>query len=270
MIRFLQSGNKAAKYILGGFLILLAVSMVAYLIPGFVGSADVTGRSGVLATVAGESIRTEDATKMVQAQLRRQRFPEQMVPFLMQRVVQQLIQTQEVRYEAGRMGLKVSDQEVRDELQNGAYKQYFFPDGKWIGQEQYEKFLTENGVTVDAFEAEVKDNLLANKLFNTVVAGVQASPAEVEDAYKQQNTKVKFQYAVLNLADIQKGIQPTETELKAFYEANKNRYENTIPEKRQIKYFVLNDKDVSNQVTVDDSDLHHYYSANQNQYRTPE
>jgi peptidyl-prolyl cis-trans isomerase D len=270
MIRFLQSGNKAAKYILGGFLILLAVSMVAYLIPGFLSNADVTGRSDVLATVAGETIHVDQATKLAQAQMRQQRVPEFYLPILMQQVVQRLIQTQEVRYEAGRMGLKVSDQEVQEELQHGIYKQYFFPDGKWIGQQQYEKFLTDNGLTVAGFESDVKDSLLANKLFNTVVASVQASPVEIAEAYKQQNTKVKFQYALLSLADIQKEIQPTESELKAFYEANKARYENSIPEKRQIRYFVLSDKDVAAQVTVDASDLQNYYSANQAQYRTPE
>ena len=37
MIKFLQSGNKAAKYLLAGFLLILAASMVTYLIPGFMG-----------------------------------------------------------------------------------------------------------------------------------------------------------------------------------------------------------------------------------------
>jgi peptidyl-prolyl cis-trans isomerase D len=270
MIRFLQSGNKAAKYILSGFLLIICGGMVVYLIPGFLGNTDASGRSDVLATVAGETIHADQATKLVQAQMRQQRVPDFYMPILMQQVVQRLIQTQEVRYEAGRMGLKVSNQEVQDELQHGVYKQYFFPDGKWIGQQQYEKFLTDNGLTVDGFESDVKDSLLANKLFNTVAAGVQASPTEVAEAYKQQNTKVKFQYAALNLADIQKEVQPSETELKAFYETYKQRYENSIPEKRQIRYFVLNDKDIAAQVTVDASDLQRYYNANPAQFRTQE
>ena len=56
MIRFLQSGNKAAKYILGGFLLILAASMVTYLIPGFMSSADVTG-TNVVAKVGRASCR---------------------------------------------------------------------------------------------------------------------------------------------------------------------------------------------------------------------
>src|SRR6478609_6401271 len=112
MIRFLQSNNRAAKYLLAGFLLIICASMVTYLIPGF-GTAATTERSGVVATVAGEDIRTDDVN----------------------RVVQQMIQRLEVKYAANRMGLKVTDEELRDEMQNGQLKQYLFPNGQWIGQD---------------------------------------------------------------------------------------------------------------------------------------
>ena len=270
MIRFLQSGNKAAKYILGGFLVILAVSMVTYLIPGFMTSANTAGRTGVLATVAGEDIRTDEVTKLVQAQMRSQRVPDFYVPMLMQQAVQRLVQTQEIRYEAGRLGLKVYDQEVRDELQNGSLKPYLYPDGKWIGQEAYVNFLGQNGQTPETFEAQLRDDVLARKLFGAITAGVNVTPAEVEQAYKDKNIKVKFQYAILNLADIQKQINPTETELKAFYEANKVSYQNAIPEKRRLRYFVLLDKDAEGKVTVDAAELQRYYNSHQDEYRLPD
>src|SRR5262245_41417922 len=141
MIRFLQSGNKAAKYILGGFLTILAVSMVAYLIPGFMSSTDTNAQqSGTLSTVAGVHIERDQVVKlaqqMAQAQARGQR-ADMYVPFLMPRAAQELIQREVVAYEAGRMGLMVSDQEIRDELQKGVYKDTFFPDGKFIGKDKY-------------------------------------------------------------------------------------------------------------------------------------
>jgi peptidyl-prolyl cis-trans isomerase D len=92
----------------------------------------------------------------------------------------------------------------------------------------------------------------------------------VEEAYKEQNTKVKFQYAILKMEDVSKTIKPTDTELKAFYEANKARYTNSIPEKRQIKYFVLGDKNFADKVSVDPAEIQRAYSANQNAYRIPE
>ncbi|HKD45348.1 MAG TPA: peptidyl-prolyl cis-trans isomerase [Candidatus Angelobacter sp.] len=272
MIRFLQSGNKAAKYILGGFLSILVVSMAAYLIPGFMSNVDASNRNGVLASVAGEEIRTEQVSKLVQQQMRAQgqRVPDFYMPILMQQAVQQLVQTQEVRYAAERLGLKVSDQEIRDELQNGPDKQYFFPGGKWVGQKEYVDMLARAGLTPETYEAQTRDRLLARKLFNTVAAGVSATPAEVEQEYKNKNLKVKFKYALLNLDDIQKEIKPTDADLKAFYQANQLRYKNAVPEKRRLRYFVLLDKDAESKVVVSPAEIQAFYTAHVDQYRMPE
>ena len=63
-----------------------------------------------------------------------------------------MIQRLEVKYAAKQMGLKVTDEELRDEMQNGQLKQYLFPNGQWIGQDKYEELLKENGTTVEEFE----------------------------------------------------------------------------------------------------------------------
>lgn len=275
MIRFLQSGNKAVKYILSGFLLIVCGLMVVYLIPGVTSGGDAGTRSGVLASVAGTDIHTTDVSRVVRMQTRSQRIPDFYLPILSQQVARQLIQQQELRYEAERLGLKVSDQEVFDEILRQFLeivdKEVLFPGGKWIGNEKFEQMLEDqiapSGMTAADLKRNVKDDLLRKRFFSALVAGVNASPAEVEHAFKEQNTKVKFQFAVLELDDVKKQINPTEAELKAFYEASKARYQ--IGEKRQVRYFILNDKDAGS-VTVDDNDLQRYYSDNQNAYRVPE
>src|SRR5258707_6603687 len=110
MIKFLQSGNKAAKYILAGFLLILAASMVTYLIPGF--SGDTSGSdAGVVATVGGQEIRRDEIARRVQAQARGNQIPDFYMPMLRQQAIKQLIQEAEMAYESKPMGLKVSDQE---------------------------------------------------------------------------------------------------------------------------------------------------------------
>jgi peptidyl-prolyl cis-trans isomerase D len=270
MIKFLQSGNRAAKYILAGFLLILAVSMVTYLIPGFTGDTQVT-ESGVVARVGDQEIHRDDVSRVVQAMARQQNYPASLLPFLNQRAVQELIQEAEITYEAERMGLKVSDKELRNELQNTSpYKEALFPGGKWIGAQEYKSLLSQNNLTVDQFEHSVKEGLLRRKLFTVIAANAAVPEKEVEQAYKDKNTKVKVQYAIIQLDDVLKTIKPTETELKAYFEANQARYQNAIGEKRQIKYFVLNDKDLAGKVTVDPAEVERYYNKNKDAFRVPD
>jgi peptidyl-prolyl cis-trans isomerase D len=269
MIKFLQSGNKAAKYILAGFLLVLAASMVTYLIPGFTGDTGAS-ETGVVASVGGHEIRRDEVARVVQAQARGNQIPDFYMPIMRQQAIQQLIRQAELQYESERMGLRVSDQEFRDWLQFGPYKQTLFPGGKWMGADKYKELLTQSGTTVENFEREVRLEMLQQKLLSVIGANATVPDSDVEQAYKDQNTKVKFQYAVLKLEDVAKTIKPTDTELKAFYEANKARYTNSTPEKRQIKYFVLNEKSVADKVTVDPAEIQRAYSAGQNAYRVPE
>jgi peptidyl-prolyl cis-trans isomerase D len=266
MIKFLQSGNRAAKYILAGFLLLLAATMVISLTPSFNG-ANYVADSGVVARVGDQEIRRDDVNRVVSDQARQQNYPEQLLPYLQQRAVQELIQQAEITYEGERMGLRVSDKELRDELQNGAYKETLFPGGKWIGTDQYKSLLGQYNLTVDKFEHDVKMGLLRRKLFSVVAANAAVPDSQLEQAYKDKNTKVKIQYALLQLEDVMKNVKPTDTELKAYFSANQARYQNAIPEKRQLKYFIVNDQDMAGKITVDDSDLQRYYSAHQDLYR---
>ena len=266
MIRFLQSNNKAAKYLLGGLLTIICLSMCIYLIPGLMTGSEVS-RSGVVASVGGQDILTQDVSRITAQMQRQQRFPEQFIPYLRNQAMQRLLQEAEISYEAQRMGLQVSDEEVRQEMHGPGLAETFFPGGKWIGKEQYEMLLQNAGYSPESWERELKTSLLNRKVMSAITAGVDVSPSEIESTYKDQNTKVKFDYATLNLDDIQKQVNPTDAELKAYYESNKATYENSIPEKRQVRYFVISQQQAEKNAAVTQSDLEKYYQANADQYR---
>src|SRR5579859_1224485 len=213
MIRFLQGGNRAVKLMLTAFLLMVCFSMVAYLIPGITTGSEIRD-SGVVATVAGEQIRTADLNKLVSQIQQQQKFPDSLRPLLVPRALQQLTEAAEIRYEADRLGLSATDEEVRDELRNPPYKTLFFPEGKWVGQQKYEELLTQFGITVHDFEQELRTQVVARKLFATVAAGATVSPAEIEKLYKEQNTRVKFDYAVLKQEDLKSTIKFSDAELK--------------------------------------------------------
>lgn len=274
MIRFLQTPGPLKKIILGGMLLVICAAMVITLIPG-VGSSVGLGApsAGVVATVAGEKITAPEVQREARGMLQQQ-FPQggaqmaALLPFFTQRAADNLIDQQVILAEASHLGLQATDEEVRGELQHGRYASVFFPNGTFIGQEQYENLLQQHDLTVPLFEKGVKDQILFDKLRNLVAGSAAVTDAEVRKEFEKRNVKVKFDYAVLSKDEIMKGIHPTETELKAFYDSNQARYKNSIPEKRKVQYVVLDAAKVAAQITVAASDLQTYYDQHRDEYRT--
>jgi len=277
MIRFLQSQGKIKKYVLSGILVVICVGMIAYLTQGISNSGSgLTGPAkGVVATVGSDQITAQEVVDQGRAMLRQQ-FPrgnamaEQMLPYFNQQAFEQLINQKALIIAAQNMGLRVSDAELREEFEHGQYSQTFFPGGKFIGEDKYEEVLREANLTPTRFEELEKDNLLFQKL-RTMVAGAAAvSNVEVDAEARKRNTKVKFDYAVVDAAEVKKGIHPSEEELKAFYERNKVSYTNSIPEKRKLVYAVVDLAKVQSQAAVSADDLKNYYQGHADQYRVPE
>ncbi|HZR33544.1 MAG TPA: peptidyl-prolyl cis-trans isomerase [Terriglobales bacterium] len=279
MIRFLQTPGRAKKIVIGSLLTLICAAMVITLIPGgFLGDSFGFNRGGldpnVLAKVGDQQVTVletqREARNMGQQQFGGRNMPEQLMPYLIQRAADRLIMQKAVLSEAGRMGLSVSDAELQDELQHGRYSQTFFPNGKFIGQQAYEGMLQEANLTPTQFENGVKDELLMRKLEALITGPVAVSNSDIERQFNKENTKVKFEYAVLSTDQIKKGIQPTEAELKAYHDRNKQMYANSIPEKRKVRYILIDSSKVASQVQVSPSDIQRYYSDHQDDYRSPE
>src|SRR5882762_4918773 len=276
MIRFLQTPGPVKKIILSGILLVFCGAMVITLIPGGLGS-DLMGQPtrGVIAKVAGQDITTQEVQERAKAMVQQQ-FPQggamtsQLLPLFLPRAVEQLIAGKAIVAEANRLGLKATDADLRDELEHGRYGVTLFPGGKFIGQEAYEGLLSQNNLTVEVFERDVKNDILQQKLVTLVTGSAAVSPAEIRQQFQKSNTKVKFEYAVLSPVDIRKGLHPTDQELKAFYERNKASYNNSIPEKRKIEYLFLDKNKVLGQIQVTLEDVKAYYDQHQDQYRIPE
>jgi peptidyl-prolyl cis-trans isomerase D len=277
MIRQLQNAGPTVKIILGALLVLICASMAITLIPGGIGSSFGIGAppAGVLATIGDQQVTVTEVQREAKAMIRQQ-FPRggaqasMLLPYFANQAAEQLINEKALVAEAHRMGLRVSDDELREELQHGQLGAMLFPGGKFVGQEEYENFVQRNDMTVPQFEALEKDFILVRKLRALVSTSAFVGDAEVRDEFERRNTKVKFEYAVITQADILKGLHPTDEELKAFYERSKATYNNSIPEKRQIKYVVVDSAKMAAAATVTDQDLQAYYDQHRDEYRVPE
>ena len=277
MIRQLQNAGPTLKIILGALLVIICASMAITLIPGGIGSSLGIGAppAGVVATVGDQKVTVPEVQKAARDMIRQQ-FPKggpqasMLLPYFASQAAERLIDQKVLVDEAHRMGLRVTDEELRDDLQHGQLGATFFPNGNFIGQEAYENLLQEHDLTVPQFEADIKDDILVRRLRALVASSAFVSDAEVRDEFDRRNTKVKFDYAVIAQADILKELHPTDEELKAYYERNKATYNNTIPEKRQVKYVVIDNAKLAANTTVTDQDLQTYYDQHREEFRVPD
>src|SRR5271163_1466493 len=158
MIRFLQTQGPTKKIILSGILLVICGAMVITFIPGGL-TSELMGQpgKGIVAKVEGSDI-TADQVRDTARQMLQQQMPQgganmsMLLPFFAQRAAEQLITRQALVAEARRMGLRVTPDEIRDELQHGRYGATFFPDGKFIGEQEYENMLQQANLTPAKFE----------------------------------------------------------------------------------------------------------------------
>jgi peptidyl-prolyl cis-trans isomerase D len=278
MIRFLQTPGPVKKIILSTILLVFCGAMVITLIPGGLGNGLSFGGGpgvGVVAKVGTEEVTRVEVERQAK-QMLQQQFPRgsamasQLLPYFANQAVQQLIMQKAVLSEAQRMGLRATDEELRDELQHGRYAATFFPNGSFVGQDAYEERLRQANLTVPLFEEGVKDQILFDKLRGLIAGGATVTDAEIRQEFQKRNTKVKFDYAVLKKDDLLKSISPNETELKAFYEQNKATYANSIPEKRKISYVLVENARLASEAQVSDSEIQSYYDQHRDEFRVPE
>jgi len=276
MIRFLQTEGPFKKIVLSGLLLLICAAMVIAFIPGNLGS-DLTGTpgKGVVAKVDGEDITAEEVRETARGMLQQQGAQlganaSMLLPFFAQRAADQLVDRQALVAEAQHMGLKATPQEVKDELQHGRYSEIFFPGGTFIGEAEYQGLLQQHNLTPATFEDSVGKEILISKLQALITGSASVSDAAIRQEFDKQNTKVKFEYAVLSQDDIKKGLHPTTEELKAFYDSHQKNYANSVPEKRKVKYVMIDLSKIQNGVQVTHDELQSYYNQHRDQYRVAE
>ncbi len=280
MIRFLQTEGPIKKIVLSGLLLIICAAMAITLIPGGLGN-DLAGTpgKGIIAKVSGENITVEQVRQTARdmAEQQAQQYGKNasmLLPFLIQqdtqRAVDQLIGREALLTEAQHLGLKATPEEVKDELQHGRYSSTFFPGGTFIGEAEYQGLLQQHNLTPAMFEDDVAKQIVIGKLQAMITSGASVSDTAIRQEFTKENTKVKFEYAVLKQDDIKKGLHPTNEELKAFYGSHQKSYANSVPEKRKIKYVVLDTAKIQAGVQITHDDLQTYYNQHRDQYRVPE
>jgi peptidyl-prolyl cis-trans isomerase D len=264
MAAVFDNQKTGVRILFGVFIAIIALSMLLYLVPQ--GTNTTEGSTDVLAKVGDQNVTMGDVRQQLDEIRRRNPIPQPLEGLYARNILNQLVFQKEVEFEAKRLGIAVSDQERADRIKQ--YVPTAFNGDTFVGLDAYAREVQSRfQLTVPVFEDLVRQGLIEEKFRKLITDGISASPAEILEEFKYQNEKVKLDYVVIKPEDLESKITPSDSDIKAYYEQNKARFQ--VPEKRVVRYGLLDLTQLRQNTVVTDDELKVVYQQNIQQFQVP-
>ena len=247
---------------------LIIIFFAAVIVIGLVVTTGLYSRTGVananpfksrevLASVNGDDVTVADLA------LRKKLFEQRMggqfslaqIGMTDERILDQLINDRIVVREAERLGLKSSEDEVRE-----AIRRQFSDESNAFDIKRYKDYVVRNFGSVALYERGVRDGLAAEKLRAFVTAGAQVSDEELRRDYERENTSLGVVYVNVAAEELAKKVSLSDEDLRQYFEAHKTDYRFLEPQKK-VRYLFINQEKAGSKLQISDEELRQEYDA---------
>ncbi|MGD2114943.1 MAG: SurA N-terminal domain-containing protein, partial [Acidobacteriota bacterium] len=178
---------------------------------------------------------------------------------LPRQVIEGLLNNRVLLAEADRMGLTVSDQEVRESILEipGVVDE----QGRFIDQEIYAGFTRRLGYNGPGeFENAMRESLLIQKLFDVVAQNVHLTDAEVEDAYREEVESAAVRFVQVPRNRFAGEVEASREQLQSHYEQHQEEYR--LPEQRVVDYLIVDKALLRAQLEISEEEMRAFYEDN--------
>jgi peptidyl-prolyl cis-trans isomerase D len=227
-------------------------------------------RIGRVALVNGDQITLDEyrnAFDDLVEQMRRRfkgNLTEQMIKRLQlrQQALNQLIDNKLLVQEARRLKFRVSDEELAQAITHiGAFQNNGVFDNRL-----YQNVLNRLRMSPEDFEVSQRQMMLIGKLRALIYGSVKVSEQEAMAWFNWANASVSIDFALIE-PDKYKDIDPSEEELKAFFEDNKESYK--TQEQLKVRYVRFTSKTYRPDVVITEEEIRSYYNDNLEEFKKP-
>ena len=256
-------------------LALVVIAFVFLYVPGFM---DQTGGAGlpsdVIARVGDKEIALLDFQQIYTRQLQAYRLEsggeisEEMLRSLGidRQILQQMIDGHAALAEAERLGIEVSDAEVRERILT---LPAFQIDGRFIGEASYRQLLQQQRppISPGQFEEEIRNEILVDRLQTAVTGWMRVSDAEVAGEHRRRNERIRVDVVAFRAADFRDEVEATDDDVALLFAEESASYE--IAEKRRLRFLLVDQTAIFDSLTLTEDEVRLYYDVNLPQYQTP-
>lgn len=240
------------------FAIIMAVSLVIFYAPSrSAGNIDPIRNTEVVAKVGSANITVADVARIREnyAQMFGNRISLAQLGGN-KRFLDGLISKQVIAQEAARLGLSASNAELAERIR----KQFVDAAGNFVGFDRYKESVIARYGDLEKFENDIRDEIAQEKLRAFVTASVNVSDAEVEQEYKRRNSSFAVSYIALTTDKLATKIQPSDEELRTYYDSHKTDYRYLEPQ-RKVRYVFIDTEKVGSKLQIPESDLKAEYDS---------
>jgi peptidyl-prolyl cis-trans isomerase D len=268
MLQSIRDGLQSHKWLMYIVLGTLALIFAAWGAYGIVNLN--VGGSTYAAEAGGQKVSIEAARSAwlnQQAQYQQRlggEIPPAQKAFLQDRILESLIREALLTQRSRDLGYRVSEQTVQDAIRN---EPAFQIEGKYSPEVAQER-LANAGITVDAFEKELRSALQRSQLENGIALSDFQTPTEIQRARALQNEQREVRYALVPPDKYSADIQVDDAAVQAYYKAHQSQY--MTPESAKLEYAELRLDQLAAQVKPSDADLQAAYEKNKDRYNEPE
>ena len=264
MFDLFRSRAKAVRIFLGALLVLVALSMVTYLVPGGFGGD--RAQDQVVVEIGKEALTFSEVQQRLEMAKRNRSVPPGSAAVFAQQMLDSLISSRALVYEARRMGMTVSDADVANALR--AQLPDLFPNGQFAGTQAYAATLEQMGMTIPQFEAEMRDEMLVSRLTGLAVDNAIVTPDEVAREFQRRGQRVKLEYVEIHADKFKDQVTVSPEEIRIYFNSVRAQYR--TPEKRSFQMLVADAAKIGQKIVIPDDQLRRMYDQNKDQFRIPE
>ena len=265
MFDLFRSREKSVRLVLGALLVMVALSMLTYLVPNY-GNGGGAGDDAVVAKIGGDTITQQDVTKMIQSVVRGRQIPAEIIPTYIPTIIDNMISDHALAYEASDLGYQISDEELSKGIQQMAPS--LFQNGQFVGKESYAAMLAQQGLTIPEFEADLRRQLLITRLRNVALEATVVTQPEIEREYKKKNEKIKIEYVKLTGDKYKAESTPNLEDMQSTFKITSAQY--MVPETKNLAILIADQGKLAAAIAAPEAELEKIYNRDLNNYRIPE
>jgi len=178
--------------------------------------------------------------------------------------LEQLINSTLLNQYTKKLGLIVSDEQVKESIRQIPY----FQINNKFDNATYLNLITSIGYTAEYFAQLQRQQVIIKQFLQAVSNSEFILPREIEDISKLILQQRDVRLATFDISKLQTQQKATESELQAFYKQNKNNF--ITPEEIKVNFIEIDAAAIQDKIIVSKKDIQAYYDRYKDNYKQPE